>query len=307
MGCPAARGFRARCGVLPEVRPSWAISENKSGRLRHARARPFWATSRRRCWASGEFENSAALNYGTGAFLLVNTGSRLVKVRGILNSIGWQAAGDKAPCYFLESTVNSAATALEWLKVKFGLFSELSEVDGLCRLSRNRLLCLPAIGGIGAPYWDYSTFTTFSGFSPHTDKHDVVRGVVEGIAYMVGDAFDLIKKKGFDITEIRASGGLSNIDWLLQFQADITGAKVLRMEDTEATALGAAIGAVRAAGIELPGKAKISREFTPDVSEEERANLIKGWRVFIKDIRRTSSDVPAEDPAAFVKKVGSRW
>ena len=236
-------------------------------------------------------ENSAALNYGTGAFLMVNTGYRLVKTRGILNSIGWQEAGAKTPCYFLESTVNSAATALEWLKLKFGMFSELSEVDAMCRLSRNRLLCLPAIGGIGSPYWDFSTFTTFTGLSAHTDKHDVVRGVVEGIAYMVGDSLDLIRKKGIKITEIRASGGLSNIDWLLQFQADITGAKILRMEDTEATALGAAIGAARAAGIELPRKMAVSKEFSPAISDMERANLIKGWRVFVKDIRKTSSDL----------------
>jgi glycerol kinase len=236
-------------------------------------------------------ESSAALNYGTGAFLLVNTGSRVVKVRGILNSIGWQEAGAPALCYFLESTVNSAATALEWLKLKFGMFNELSEVDGMCRLSRNRLLCLPAIGGLGSPYWDFSAFTTFAGFLPHTDKHDMIRGVVEGIAYMVGDALDLIKKKGYNITEIRASGGLSNIDWLLQFQADITGAKVLRMEDVEATALGAAIAAAGAAGITLPRKANISREFTPAVSEEERAILLKGWRGFVKNIRRTSSDL----------------
>ncbi len=236
-------------------------------------------------------ENSAALNYGTGAFLMVNTGSRLVKTRGILNSVGWQEAGGKLPCYFLESTVNSAATALEWLKVKFGLFGELSEVDAMCRLSRNRLMCLPAIGGIGSPYWDFSTFTTFAGFSPHTDRNDVVRGVVEGIAYLVGDPLDIIRKKGFNITEIRASGGLSNIDWLLQFQADISGAKVLRMEETEATALGAAIGAARATGIELPDRTKVSREFIPAISDAERANLIKGWRVFVKDIRKTSGDM----------------
>lgn len=235
-------------------------------------------------------ENAAALNYGTGAFLLVNTGPRLVKVRGILNSIGWQAAGE-APRYFLESTVNSAATALEWLKQKFGFFSELSEVDGMCRMSKNRLFCLPAIGGIGSPYWDYSTFTTFAGFSPRTDKHDVVRGVVEGIAYMIGDAFDLIKRRGFKITEIRASGGLSNIDWLLQFQADITGVKVLRLEETEATAAGAAFCAAHAAGLKLPAQAGVAKEFLPSISDEERAVLIKGWRIFVKDIRRASADL----------------
>jgi len=284
--------FGLDSGALPEIRPSIGdFGKIKvEGFDMHARA--VLGDQQAALLGLGvNSENSAALNYGTGAFLLVNTGSRLVKVRGILNSIGWQDAGAKAPCYFLEGTVNSAATALEWLKIKFGMFNELSEVDGMCRLSRNRLLCLPAIGGIGAPYWDYSTFTTFSGFSPHSDKNDVVRGVVEGIAYMVGDAFEMIKKKGFNITELRASGGLSNLDWLLQFQADITGAKVLRMEDTEATALGAAVGAARAAGLELPRKVKISKEFTPAISEEERAGLVKGWRVFVKNVRKTSSDI----------------
>jgi glycerol kinase len=236
-------------------------------------------------------ENSAALNYGTGAFLLVNTGSRLVKARGILNSIGWREAGAKAPCYFLESTVNSAGSALDWLKENFGMFDELSEVDAMCRLSRNRLLCLPAVGGLGSPYWDFSTFTTFTGFSPLSDKHDIVRGMVEGIAYLVGDSLDIIRGKGFNIKKIYASGGLSNIDWLLQFQADITGAAVLRMEDTEATALGAAIGAARAAGIELPRRIKISKKFSPSISVEERSRLIKGWRMFVKNIRKTSSDL----------------
>jgi len=284
--------FGLGSGTLPEVRPTIGdFGRIKAGGF-DIPVRAVMGDQQAALLGLGvDSENSAALNYGTGAFLLVNTGSRLVQVRGILNSIGWREAGAKAPCYFLESTVNSAATALEWLKVKFGIFSELSEVDGMCRLSRNRLLCLPAIGGLGSPHWDFSTFTTFTGFSPQTDKHDVIRGVVEGIAYMVGDSLDLIRKKGFNITEIRASGGLSNIDWLLQFQADITGAKVLRMEDTEATALGAAIGAGRAAGIDLPRKAKISREFSPSISEDERAALIKGWRLFVRDTRRTSSSL----------------
>ncbi len=277
---------------LPEIRP--AIGDFGRVKLEgfDIRARAMLGDQQAALLGLGAVsEGSAALNYGTGAFLLVNTGPSVVKVRGILNSIGWQEAGAQAPCYFLESTVNSAATALEWLKLKFGMFNELSEVDGMCRLSRNRLFCLPAIGGLGSPYWDFSAFTTFAGFLPHTDKYDMIRGVVEGIAYMVGDALDLIRKKGYNISEIRASGGLANIDWLLQFQADITGARVLRMEDTEATALGAAIAAAGAVGISLPRKASASRVFTPAVSDEERANLLKGWRGFVKNIRKTSSDL----------------
>lgn len=240
-----------------------------------------------------EAPNAAALNYGTGAFLLANTGRKPLKIRGLLNSFGWQEGkGKKKICYFTESTVNSAGTALEWLRQKFGLFEDISDVDGMCRKSKNRLHCLPAIGGLGAPYWDFTTFTTFAGFSPHSDKYDVVRGVTEGIAYMVADAFDLVKKKGLKIEELKVSGGLSRIDWLLQFQADITGARLSALEESEATAMGAALAAARGLGLDPKWQAKVSaRVFTPAIGEEERQNLLKGWRIFVKDIRRTSRDL----------------
>lgn len=240
-----------------------------------------------------EAPNSAALNYGTGAFLLVNTGRKPLKIRGLLNSFGWQEGkGKRNIRYFTESTVNSAGTALDWLRQKFGLIDDIGDVDGMCRKSKNRLLCLPAIGGIGAPYWDFKTFTTFAGFSPHSDKYDVVRGVTEGIAYMVGDAFDLIKKKGLKIDELKVSGGLSKIDWLLQFQADITGARLVALEESEATAMGAGLAAARGLGLSPQWPARVSdRVFTPSIGEEERQNLLKGWRIFIKDIRRTSRDL----------------
>ncbi len=240
-----------------------------------------------------ETSNSAALNYGTGAFLLVNTGRKPLKIRGLLNSIGWQDGNRKrSACYFTESTVNSAGTALEWLRQKFGIFDDIGDVDGMCRKSKNRIHCLPAIGGLGAPYWDFNTFTTFTGFSPHSDKYDVVRGVTEGIAYMVGDAFDLVKKKGIKIEELKVSGGLSKIDWLLQFQADITGARLTALEESEATAMGAGLAAARGLGLSPHWAPKVSdRVFTPAIGEEERQNLLKGWRIFVKDIRRTSRDL----------------
>ncbi|MDD2804160.1 MAG: FGGY family carbohydrate kinase [Elusimicrobiales bacterium] len=237
-----------------------------------------------------EAPNSAALNYGTGAFLLVNTGRKPLKIRGLLNSFGWQEGrGKKNIRYFTESTVNSAGTALEWLRLKFGIFDEIGDVDGMCRKSRNRLYCLPAIGGLGAPYWDYNAFTTFTGFSPHSDKYDVVRGVTEGIAYMVADAFDLVKRKGLKIEELKVSGGLSKIDWLLQFQADVTGARLTALEESEATAMGAGLAAARGLGLAPQWTPKVSsRVFTPAIGEEERQNLLKGWRLFVKDTRRSS-------------------
>jgi glycerol kinase len=286
--------FGLDAALLPEVKPS-------VGRLGHVEAggrripvTAMLGDQQAAMLGLGlEAPNSAALNYGTGAFLLVNTGRKPLKIRGLLNSFGWQEGkGKKKICYFTESTVNSAGTALEWLRQKFGLFDDIGDVDGMCRKSKNRLHCLPAIGGLGAPYWDFTTFTTFAGFSPHSDKYDVVRGVTEGIAYMVADAFDLVKRKGFKIEELKVSGGLSKIDWLLQFQADVTGARLTALEESEATAMGAGLAAARGLGLEPKWQAKVSsRVFAPAIGEEERQNLLKGWRIFVKDIRRTSRDL----------------
>lgn len=286
--------FGAGAVPLPEIRPSVGrLAQLEAGGRRLPLTAMLGDQQAAMLGLGLEAPNSAALNYGTGAFLLVNTGRKPVKIRGLLNSFGWQEGkGRKKVCYFTESTVNSAGTALEWLRQKFGLFEDISEVDGMCRRSKNRLHCLPAIGGLGAPYWDFTTFTTFAGFSAHSDKYDVVRGVTEGIAYMVADAFDLVKRKGFKIEELKVSGGLSKIDWLLQFQADITGARLAALEESEATAMGAGLAAARGAGLAPQWSPKVSsRVFTPAIGEEERQNLIRGWRIFVKDIRRTSRDL----------------
>ena len=298
-------------GSLPEVRPSFGDYGSFDADGFTLPVRAMMGDQQAAMLGLGvEGENAAALNYGTGAFLLVNTGTRPVKIRGLLNSVGWppyppkaeagqappffrsgQRAGQgkKSLCYFTESTVNSAGTALEWLKVKFGLFEDIGDVDGMCRKSKNRLFCLPAIGGIGSPYWDFSAFTTFTGFSAASDKNDLVRGVLEGVAFMVADSLDLIKRRGFKIEELKVSGGLSKINWLLQFQADITGVKVLRLEEAEATAAGAALAAARSIGLELSWKVRTSsEEFLPRLAEEERKKLLKSWRAFVKAARKTS-------------------
>ncbi len=291
-GLLAAFGVSAAC--LPEVRPSMGRLGSVEAAGRKIPVTAMLGDQQAAMLGLGlEAAGSGALNYGTGAFLLVNTGSAPVKIRGLLNSFGWQAGpSKKESCYFTESTVNSAGTALEWLRVKFGLFADIGEVDAMCRASKNRVFCLPAIGGLGAPYWDFSAFTTFTGFSPHTDRHDVVRGVTEGIAYMVADAFDLVKKKGFKIEDLKVSGGLSKIDWLLQFQADITGARITALAETEATAMGAGLAAARGLGLAPAWKAAVSgRVFTPGIGEEERQNLLRGWRLFVKNTRRASRDL----------------
>jgi len=101
-----------------------------------------------------------------------------------------------------------------------------------------------------------------------------------------------VRKKGFKIEELKVSGGLSKIDWLLQFQADVTGARLTALEESEATAMGAALAAARGLGLAPQWAPRVSsRVFAPAIGEEERQNLLKGWRIFVKDIRRTSRDL----------------
>ncbi len=239
-------------------------------------------------------EKMAALNYGTGAFLLVNTGKKIVKVQGLLNSIGAVNGLKKNDTFYItESTVNAAATALQWLKINFNLFDDILDIDKMCRKSSNRLFVLPAIGGIGSPYWDFSTFTTFTGLSVKSNKYDIIRGFIEGICFMIADAAMLIEDSGTKISSIIATGGLSKINYLLQFQADITGVKIIRSNQSEGTAFGTAKMTAEALNL-TTGKWKSGKSekiFSPRISKSQRDKLIKSWRVFLQDSQRMSANL----------------
>ncbi len=239
-------------------------------------------------------EKMAALNYGTGAFLLVNTGKKIVKVQGLLNSIGAVNGLKKNETFYItESTVNAAATALEWLRTNFNLFKDISDIDKMCKKSSNRLFVLPAIGGIGSPYWDYSTFTTFTGLSAKSNKYYIIRGFIEVICFMIADAAMLIEENGTKISSIIATGGLSQIDYLLQFQADITGSTIIRSRQNEGTAFGTAKMTAEVLKLSMDKwKAKAGEKtFSPRINKAQRDKLIKSWRVFIQDSKRMSANL----------------
>ncbi|MBU2530070.1 MAG: hypothetical protein KKD35_03425 [Elusimicrobia bacterium] len=239
-------------------------------------------------------EKMAALNYGTGAFLLVNTGKKIVKVHGLLNSIGAVNGLNKNDTFYItESTVNAAGSALEWLRTNFNLFKDLSDIDKMCGESSNRIFVLPAIGGIGAPYWDYSTFTTFTGLNAKSNKNDIIRGFIEGICFMIADAAMLIEENGTKISSIIATGGLSQIDYLLQFQADITGSKIIRSRQNEGTAFGTAKMTADALNLHTAKweANNTGKTFFPKINKAQRDKLIKSWRVFIQDSKRMSANL----------------
>ncbi|MDE2312999.1 MAG: glycerol kinase [Elusimicrobia bacterium] len=177
-------------------------------------------------------------NYGTGAFLLRNSGNKPRLIPGLLASIGWTLAG-RETFYFEEGTVNAAGAALDWLS-SFGLLRDRADIDRMCNGSKSDVLALPAMGGLGAPRWEPRARAAFVGLDAQTTPSDLVRACVEGIAFLISDIAEVMVKAGPKAPAIRASGGVSRSNYLMQFQADILQTPVQRLSQPDATALGAA-------------------------------------------------------------------
>ena len=241
-------------------------------------------------------QGEGVLNHGTGAFFLLNTGNEDRRVPGLLTSVAWQRP-DSPGHYFLEGTVHAAGTSFAWLKDNLGLLSDVKAVEAACRRSRQRLLALIAIGGLGAPRWDYSTFTTFLGLNSKTVPDDLVRAVVEGIGFMIGDIVATMRGAGLAVRSIRAAGGLSRIDSLLQFESDLLQTPIRRMPESEATAAGVARLAAEQSGVRWTvsrrtgGTVGVERVFQPRIASEESDRLGAGWRVFVEAQQRVSTEL----------------
>ena len=241
--------------------------------------------------ASGE--GDAVANYGTGAFLLRHTGSRPDRAPGLLVSRAATGAGSAAG-YFLEGTVHAAGTSFEWLRDSLGLMKDATALDAAFRKSTRRVLALPAIGGLGAPRWDYETKTAFFGLDSRTSSADIVRAVAEGLCMLVADAASVMARAGAPVTKARVAGGLSRSDGMMAFQADALGATLERRSEVEATALGAAILAAKAAGVpdaERMSDARVEKSFKPVSDENARAKRHAEWVAFVESTRRLSREV----------------
>lgn len=279
-------------GILPKIVPSFgsSVEFRRGGRLL-----PLTATlGDQQAAAIGQGGGRlgvGVLNYGTGAFFLLNTGTTLHRLPGLLTSVAWETPGDGRE-YFIEGTVHAAGTSLEWLKENMGLLEDPSDLDAAMGRSTKRVLALQAIGGLGAPRWDYKTPTVFFGLDAATRADDLVRAVAESIAFLVADIVDPIRQGGLEIKELRASGGMARADRLLAFQADLLGQAVARLGEREATAAGAAKLAAHAAGLEgaySPADEAIDRTFAPSLSPRESQGLKTVWRRFVAAQQETAA------------------
>jgi glycerol kinase len=181
--------------------------------------------------------------YGTGCFMLMNTGQTQVESkRGLLTTLAWQLEG-APPEYALEGSVFVAGAVVQWLRDGLGLIQTSSEVEPLARQvqSTEGVYLVPAFVGLGAPHWDPYARGTIVGLTRGSTKAHIARAALEAIAYQSRDVLEAMEAdSGLPLSELRVDGGATINDLLMQFQADLLGTKVVRPKVTETTALGAA-------------------------------------------------------------------
>lgn len=240
------------------------------------------------CTEVGDLKNT----YGTGCFLLMNTGDKPVRSKnGLVTTLGACCSG--RPPYVLEGSVFAGGAVVQWLRDGLRIIESADDSETLAESVEDNggVYLVPAFTGLGAPHWDAAARGTITGITRGTTKGHIVRAALESIAYQVADLVEAMEKDaGIDITRLAVDGGASRNNFLLQFQSDILNCETVRPQTVETTALGAAYLAGLCAGLweedELRTTVKTGKIFKPDMSEEKRAALLSGWQ---KALRQTKA------------------
>ena len=232
------------------------------------------------CTAEGMAKNT----YGTGSFVLVQTGSRRVSSSsGMLTTVAWRRSEKLS--YALEGAIFVTGAALQWLRDGLGIIGAASEAGPLAASvpDTGGVFLVPAFVGLGAPHWDPYARGTIVGLTRGTGRAHIVRAAVEAMAFQTRDVVEAMERDtGYRLKELRVDGGAAVMDVLCQLQADLLGIPVRRPRQTETTSLGAAFLAGLGAGLwtdaDLGGLWKLDREFEPVMSRDQADSMQRGWR-----------------------------
>ena len=237
------------------------------------------------CFAPGEAKNT----YGTGGFMLMNTGEKPVASKnGLVTTIAWGVDGKVE--YALEGSIFVAGAAIQWLRDQLGLIRDSAESEVLAKAvpDTNGCYMVPAFVGLGAPHWDQYARGAIVGLTRGTNRNHIVRATLESLAYQVTDVLKAMEEdSGIKLGTLAVDGGACANDFLMQFQADIINTVVARPKTIETTAMGAAYLAGLAVGYwqskeEIKANHVIAKEFAPNMEEARRAKLLDGWKKAVK-------------------------
>lgn len=237
------------------------------------------------CYADGEAKNT----YGTGCFLLMNTGQTPVfSENGLVTTIAWGLDGKVN--YALEGSIFVAGASIQWLRDQMRLIDSAEDSEYWANKAHGTHGCyvVPAFTGLGAPHWDQYARGTIVGITRGTNKNHIIRATLESIAYQVCDVIDAMRAdSGIDLRSLKVDGGASANNFLMQFQADLLDRPVNRPSCVESTALGAAYLAGLAVGFwtskeEVVKNIQLDRVFIPQIEKEERDKKRRGWNKAVK-------------------------
>ncbi len=236
------------------------------------------------CFNPGDVKNT----YGTGCFLLMNTGKEPKhSKKGLLTTIAWGINGEVE--YALEGSIFVAGSAIQWLRDGLEIIKTAAESETMARKTKSNLgvYFVPAFVGLGTPYWEEDARGSFFGLTRGVTKNHIVRSALEAIAYQTKDVVELMEQEAkIKLSSLRVDGGASKNDFLMEFQSDILNCNIYRPSINETTALGACYLAGIGLGIwtkeEITGKWIVDRKFTPNMSENKRNELYHNWKRALK-------------------------
>jgi len=236
------------------------------------------------CFSPGSVKST----YGTGAFVLMNTGSKKMYSKNkLLTTICYRLNGKTT--YALEGSIFIAGAGVQWLRDKIKLINNAAETEKIAKSLKNNngVYLVPAFTGLGAPYWSSNARGIICGLTRDTGKKEIVRAVLESVAYQSYDLFNAMKYDGLKPKLIKIDGGMVKNNWFSQFLSNVIDTKVIRPKVQETTALGAAFMAGLKIGVykslsDISKKWKIDKRFSPNIDKLSRIKLLKGWEQAIK-------------------------
>lgn len=280
--------FDIPASVLPEVKMNDEVFAYTSGNLMNVKIPIAGIAGDQQAAMFGQMciEKGMAKNtYGTGCFLMMNTGSEMVNSQHkLLSTIAWNLNNETT--YALEGSVFIGGAVIQWLRDGLDFFKRTAEVEKLAMEVEDNggVYFVPAFTGLGAPYWKQDAKALIYGINRGTERSHIARAALESIAFQSMDVISAMEKDvGFKINKLRVDGGASANNLLMQFQADMLASTVQRPEILETTSLGVAYMAGLNVGFwssidEIKQQWKLSREFKPQMHEEDRANRINSWK-----------------------------
>ncbi|SDN27621.1 glycerol kinase [Cryobacterium flavum] len=275
--------------MLPSIRSSSEIygTAHTSSLLREVPVAGILGDQQAATFGQAAFDQGEAKNtYGTGNFLIFNTGTEIVHSKnGLLTTLGYKL-GDDAPHYALEGSIAVTGALVQWMRDNLGMISSASEIEALAKTvdDNGGAYFVPAFSGLFAPYWRSDARGALVGLTRFVNKGHIARAALEATAFQTREVIDAVNAdSGVPLTEIKVDGGMIANNLLMQFQADILGVPVVRPVVAETTALGAAYAAGLAVGFwsgldELRTNWQEDSRWTPQMDEAERSRQLRNWK-----------------------------